>query len=72
MFECVSGRHVWMAAEDAARCCNGFVRCLAVQTLDGQVVLTLYWTPTTPAIEAEMTWPTAEDELRQASIDNEE
>jgi len=30
MYQCKSGRHWWLHADDAAKCCNGYKRILIV------------------------------------------
>ena len=34
MNTCQSGRHTWLSATDAARCCNGYRRELRLDTLE--------------------------------------
>jgi hypothetical protein len=33
MYQCKSGNHTWTQKEDAEKCCNGYIRCLAVGNL---------------------------------------
>lgn len=35
MARCTSGRHEWLAIEDAAKCCNGYRRELVIGDVSG-------------------------------------
>jgi tetratricopeptide (TPR) repeat protein len=51
-------KHSWVAADDAAKCCNGFVRDKRVtRDTQGNVKLEFYWRPvdTSPPLEPEAT-----------------
>ncbi len=57
MFFCRGGEsHAWTDSDDAAKCCNGYVRAVRVaRDAGGHVELVYYWRPSAPAAPAPRT-----------------